>query len=236
MGWLWTSPTRDAEDEAKTSTSSPSSNAPSTPAVGLTEEQRLRIFGRPDSLSGVSQPTDPQRQPADKDIEAFLSSFESSTSPSKTTASTTAATSQPAATTSSQQPPSERLLPDGSVDISPSAMLPRTMSCRQAFDQAFYCQSLGGKFNDIYRFGKLQPCSEQWGAFWFCMRTRTFPGKEKEEQIAEYYRDREERWKKQWGSSEDVWEIREKGVERAFWRDPDGEGEGDGGERHEVRE
>jgi len=107
------------------------------------------------------------------------------------------------------------------LDISPEAMYPRSMSCRQAFDQAFYCQSLGGKFNDIYRYGALQSCSEQWNAFWFCMRVKSQGDDEKERAISEYYREREERKKKEKGSSEDVWEIRMQPVKKAFWRDPD---------------
>lgn len=102
------------------------------------------------------------------------------------------------------------------------------MSCRQAFDQAFYCQSLGGKFNDIYRFGHVKDCSEQWGAFWFCMRTRTYPAKEKEDSIRDYYEQRDARRRKEVGSSEKIWELREAPVERAFWRDPDAEDDGGG--------
>jgi hypothetical protein len=97
------------------------------------------------------------------------------------------------------------------------------MSCRQAFDQAFYCQSLGGKFNDIYRYGALESCSEQWGAFWFCMRVRQYADKDKQEVIKEFYKERDAKRQQQFGSSEDVWEIRTKGVERAFWKDPNAE-------------
>lgn len=95
------------------------------------------------------------------------------------------------------------------------------MSCRQAFDQAFYCQSLGGKFNDIYRYGALQSCSENWDAFWFCMRVRTLGEKEREKQISDFYRERDVKKKAAKGSSEDVWELRTVPVEKAFWRDPD---------------
>ena len=53
------------------------------------------------------------------------------------------------------------------------------------------------------------------------MRIRTLPGTEQEEKVKEYYRGRDEKRKKEWGSSEEVWDIRSKPVERAFWRDPD---------------
>ena len=55
------------------------------------------------------------------------------------------------------------------------------------------------------------------------MRTRTLPENEKEERIMEFYKAREEKRKAEHGSSEDVWEIRTRAVERAFWRDPDDE-------------
>ena len=42
----------------------------------------------------------------------------------------------------------------------------------------------------------------------------------------EHYKDRDERKRKVFGSSEDVWEVRTKAVQSAFQRDPDDE---DGG-------
>ena len=184
---------------------------PGPSGFGLTEEQRTRIFGK---SSGIQNADLSRDQKADRELETFLKSFEDPGTASSPTTNTQTATS-----------PEEEELPsrvnhDGTVNIHPTLLYPRTMSCRQAFDQAYYCQSLGGKFNDVYRFGTLRACSEQWGAFWFCMRTRTSPAREREAQIAEYYRDREERKKKQMGSSEDVWQLREVAVTRAFWRDP----------------
>ncbi|QIX02514.1 hypothetical protein AMS68_008031 [Peltaster fructicola] len=114
-----------------------------------------------------------------------------------------------------------RIYADGTIDIRPEVMHPRSMNCRQQFDQAFYCQSLGGKFNDIYRYGELKSCSEQWGAFWFCMRTRTLGEDAKAAQTMEYYQKRDDKKRQEFGSSEDVWDIRTRSVERAFWRDPD---------------
>jgi hypothetical protein len=85
------------------------------------------------------------------------------------------------------------------------------MSCRVSFDAAFYCNSFGGKFNDIYRYGSLKPCSEHWNKFWFCMRTRQWSKPQKEEAIREYYR-KIERKKYAEASSEDVWKSRERKV------------------------
>ncbi|KAK3629301.1 hypothetical protein LTR56_008785 [Elasticomyces elasticus] len=213
MGWLWSSSSPATAEEP---TQTPA--APKNP-IALSESQRQRIFGR----SPVSQSPSTQAK-ADADLEAFLKSFEPGAS--STTTSNNSTVAKPAEPEPEYEPPS-RLNPDGTLNIHPSALYPATMSCRQAFDQAFYCQSLGGKFNDIYRFGHLKDCSEQWGAFWFCMRTRTLPERGKEPQIREFYRLRDEKRKEvNGGDSENVWELRTKAVERAFGRDPDAEEDG----------
>ncbi|SMQ54581.1 unnamed protein product [Zymoseptoria tritici ST99CH_3D1] len=210
MGWLWGSST--GESAASGKDDDQGSN------VALTEEQRLRIFGRPSPTP--SSPSTPQTrdQQADADLEAFLKEIGASDQTSSTATTTTQ--------TAPQEPPKphfpSRVRPDGTLDISPQAIYPRTMSCRAAFDQAFYCQSIGGKFNDIYRYGHLRQCSEQWGAFWFCMRTRTLPAHEKEKAISEHYAMRDVERKKV-ANSEDVWELRTSAVERAFARDYDDE-------------
>jgi hypothetical protein len=209
MGWLWSS----SSEDATTSTDTNSKNTTRKLDLSLSTEQQSRIFGQPPQSPPTSKPSPSQQE--DKDMAAFLSSF--------TTADETITQRTAAKTAQIAQTGHERIRPDGTLDISPSSLYPRTMSCRQAFDQAFYCQSLGGKFNDIYRYGHLQSCSEQWGAFWFCMRTRTNGKETREAQIQEYYREREERRRKEWGSSESVWEMRTVPVERAFWRDPDKE-------------
>jgi hypothetical protein len=94
------------------------------------------------------------------------------------------------------------------------------MSCRQAFDDAFYCQSLGGQFNNVYRYGALRSCSEHWSQFWFCMRTRSKAEETKRREIQEWYRKKEEKYRVG-PSSEDVWEERNERVDRAFDWDPD---------------
>lgn len=185
----------------------------------MTEEQRQRIFGRPAALQESDQSRDVD---ADKELEAFLNSLSASDDPKAKSSGTTLPNTTPQP---EERTDHDRILPYGTLNISPAATYPRTMSCRQAFDQAFYCQSLGGKFNDIYRYGALQSCSEQWGAFWFCMRTKSLSEKERGRQIADYYAAREERKRKEFGSSEDVWEIRTRAVEKAFGKDPDAEDE-----------
>ncbi|KAF9700081.1 hypothetical protein EKO04_001270 [Ascochyta lentis] len=92
--------------------------------------------------------------------------------------------------------------------------LPRSMSCRAAFDSAFYCSSLGGHFNDIYRYGQLRSCSDHWNDFWFCMRTKnSYSGPEvKEQLIMERYAQKEKAVKEK-PNSEDVWTRRGPGEE-----------------------
>lgn len=113
-----------------------------------------------------------------------------------------------------------QIFEDGTIDIRPEVMHPQAMNCRQQFDQAFYCQSLGGKFNDIYRYGEFKSCSEQWGAFWFCMRTRTLDDDAKAAETTAFYADRDAKRKEKHGSSEDIWDLRTRSVQRAFWKDP----------------
>jgi hypothetical protein len=81
------------------------------------------------------------------------------------------------------------------------------MSCRQAFDSAFYCQSLGGKFNDIYRYGELKSCNDHWADFWFCMRIKSKAESVKKELIVERYKAKEDKIKST-PNSEDVWRAR----------------------------
>lgn len=212
MGWLWSSLSQsDADGMQKKAESSDERS------WNLTEEQRKRIFDKSGTIRDVDQSRDAQ---ADKELEAFLNSLSTDT-PSKQTATATTRPELETDVKPEERTNHDRILPDGSLNISPMALYPRSMSCRQAFDQAFYCQSLGGKFNDIYRFGKLQSCSEQWGAFWFCMRTKSLSQDEKERQIRDYYAAREERMKTEKGNSEDVWEIRTVPVKKAFWKSED---------------
>ncbi|KAI7484345.1 hypothetical protein KC351_g4530 [Hortaea werneckii] len=226
MGWLWSSSpspatsTHEQNQNEKDQNTAPNAE-PAHRSFALSEDQRSRIFGSAASRSD-SNTTGWTEKQSDTEIENWLNSFSATSSGSDGTKSAETSKTEPTSEPTPSTTPS-RYNEDGTLNISPAALAPRTMSCRQAFDAAFYCQSLGGKFNDVYRFGKVQDCSEHWGAFWFCMRNRTLPAKDTEEMIAQYYLDRDERRKKERGSSEDIWEIRTKGVERAFQRDPDAE-------------
>ncbi|KAL1624791.1 hypothetical protein SLS56_007591 [Neofusicoccum ribis] len=138
---------------------------------------------------------------ADPDLKAFLLELQTSVEPSAPTPSSSDAASD--------------------APAGPSAF-PTTMNCRQAFDEAFYCQSLGGQFNNIYRYGTLRSCSENWSDFWFCMRTKSYGKVEKAKVVGEHYRQKEAKYHTG-PSSEDVWEERKPGEElkNPFSRDPD---------------
>ena len=214
MGWWWSS------DSTTAPVAEPASSQP---------------IQTPTPVSPTPRET-PKKPSPDSDFEALFASFEK---PTTTTAPTNAAP-QPSViaqeiqhvTPAPKETPTHYVpSPSGSIeqqsaidaplDISPEALYPRQMSCRQAFDQAFYCQSLGGKFNDIYRYGELRSCSDNWNAFWFCMRIKTLPDREKEDRIKEFYQARDEQNKAEKGSSEKIWDLRTEPVTKAFWRDPD---------------
>ncbi|KAK3303964.1 uncharacterized protein B0T15DRAFT_535133 [Chaetomium strumarium] len=92
-------------------------------------------------------------------------------------------------------------------------LLPTTMSCRDAFDYAWYCHTPGSQWNAVYRYGSVRTCSELWDDFWFCMRTKSYSPEMRAEVIKAHYRAKEEA--KYGGgkpSSEDVWESREERV------------------------
>ena len=217
MGWLWGSST--------SASNATTNNSTTTEDWALSDEQKQRIFGKPRTAQNANESRNAK---ADRELEDLINSL---SYPDSKALSQRTDNSLPQPQPEPEHQPISRTNADGTLNIHPRALYPRTMSCRHAFDQAFYCASLGGKFKDIYRFGALQPCSEQWGAFWFCMRTKSYAPEEKERLIVEHYRQREERKRMGVGSSEDVWELRTKAVERAFQTDPDEE---DGG--HVVEE
>ncbi|KAI3399158.1 hypothetical protein diail_7527 [Diaporthe ilicicola] len=151
--------------------------------------------------SGSPTPPSPSPSPSEAD--------------STTTAQTTPlGTQAPAAagTLSSLSTPA----PETEPRLSPLAesLLPTTMDCEQAFNQAFYCQSLGGQWNNIYRYGGVRSCSENWDDFWFCMRVKGYQaGPVKDNMIREHYRKKH--LNKYGGgkpSSEDVWRERRERV------------------------
>jgi uncharacterized protein DUF3128 len=194
MGWLWS-------DSIPTS-SSPAAQDKNRPALAPEPPKA--------SPSPNASPQLPSRDElAEQELQSFLQELEADVKPSSSKYNRVP-----------RQPPTKSSIPstrnnDGEEPLS-EQLLPKTMSCRVAFDEAFYCNSFGGRFNDLYRYGNLRSCSENWDNFWFCMRTRGYSEKEKEAAIKEHYRKKETmKYAKALGkeSSEDVWKSREKKLE-----------------------
>jgi hypothetical protein len=162
------------------------------------------------STTSSSEQTIAKGRTPEEELAEFMPVFSDS---NKTSQTSTAPAPAPATTTQSSltspKNPSDSIAP-----------FPSTMSCRQAFDSAFYCQSLGGQFNNVYRYGSLKDCSIHWSEFWFCMRTKNKSEDVKAELIQEWYRKKEDKYKTG-PSSEDVWAERKVRLERAFDLDPD---------------
>ncbi|OKL59096.1 hypothetical protein UA08_05869 [Talaromyces atroroseus] len=148
------------------------------------------------------------QQQADNELRDFLKSLEPSSS----------------APPSSSQPNLSPSPPDQSHEtksISPDSLYPDTMSCRSAFDYAFFCQSFGGQWVNVYRYGELRSCSEHWENFWLCMKARGLRDDDaRKEMIRDHYRKKAIKYKTG-PSSEDVWEVRMEPLEGAFQGDFD---------------
>lgn len=199
MGWLWAS-------------SSPPK--PSTPAQD------------PNANQPKTAPNEPS---VDPEIQKFLELLAGDTAPkqksapqpnSSTTSTTSSSSSKPADDSSSSSWFSLKASRDRSEDLNPDApphdaiseaLLPTEMSCRQAFDLAWSCNSLGGQWNAVYRHGEMRSCSDQWDDFWFCMRTKSLVGEAKAQAVRQHYRNREHKKYHAPGrpSSEDIWQARE---------------------------
>ncbi|KAI1813490.1 hypothetical protein GGS20DRAFT_475496 [Poronia punctata] len=218
MGWLWSSGST-ANADANTSKSSntanttenrqsPPTKAPepaySDPEIAKFMSQIQAEFGSSSSSSGSdnNNKTTPTATSEQKPYSSSSSSsWWSSTSGSGNSTSSSRTASQPQ--TQRQEEGPARLDPVG------ESILPTTMSCRQAFDLAFHCNSLGGQWTAVYREGEARSCSELWDDFWFCMRARVYTGEVKEEAIRNHYRNKELR---KYGdgkpNSTDIWEPR----------------------------
>jgi hypothetical protein len=197
MGWLWTTPTHPPssvpvpEKNPQDSLQSAAPTPPSAPPSETSADASSKPLSR-DSL-------------AEQELYSFLKELEADTRPSSSKYDRIPRSPPPTTSKTSQTTSVPTLGPVS------EQLLPTTMSCRNAFDEAFYCNSFGGRFNDLYRYGTLRSCSENWNDFWFCMRTRGYGDREKEAAIKEHYRRKESaKYSKELGkeSSEDVWKSR----------------------------
>lgn len=102
--------------------------------------------------------------------------------------------------------------------IAPDSLYQDTMSCRQAFDYAFFCQSFGGQFVNVYRYGEMRSCSEHWDNFWLCMKTRGWSDELRRKTIRDHNRKKAIKYKTG-PSSEDIWDVRLEPARNAFQGD-----------------
>ncbi|KAL7958228.1 hypothetical protein V8C34DRAFT_283314 [Trichoderma compactum] len=203
MGWLWTSsPPKPPTDQ---STSSCSSHPPSQSTIPPPSST-------PTSSQAPNEPVDPE-------IQKLLDLFNKSEDTPKPSSSSSSASSSQSPSIisswlSSKLSSAPEAPPAPSLDPVSESLLPTDMSCRQAFDLAWSCNSLGGQWNAVYRHGEMRSCSHLWDDFWFCMRTKSYSGTLKENAVREHYRRKE--YEKYYApgsrSSEDVWQAREQKV------------------------
>ncbi|CAK7202293.1 hypothetical protein SEUCBS139899_005015 [Sporothrix eucalyptigena] len=223
MGWFWSSkpstgeaasssspaPSTPSQSDATTATSAPPSS--SSPASSSTAEDLVNDGGPENDpelrkfmamfQNGEIGLEDPRKAAAAADALSQPSKFASwkaawSASSPGESSSTTTENGEPFV-------PRERSLAE--------ATLPVSMSCRQAFDLAWACQSPAGQWRAVYRHGGVRPCSDLWDDFWFCMRVKGYAeGPLKEEAIRSHYRKKEidRYYLPGQSSSEDIWRSR----------------------------
>ncbi|RGP77320.1 early meiotic induction 1 [Fusarium longipes] len=205
MGWLWSS-SSSKEDK----TTAPVENTP--PTTSTTTSSTSTLTTTPSSNSDSN--TDPE-------LQKFLDLLETEKNKPTPTQDEQQSSSPLSWLSLKKSPRSTAPKPS---DIPPrdplaEALLPTDMSCRQAFDQAWSCNSMGGQFTAVYRYGEMRSCSEHWDDFWFCMRTNGYSAEQRERAIRDHYRAKEfTKYGPGKPSSEDVWESRgEKVPEGTFF-------------------
>lgn len=238
MGWLWGRSAPEKPAASQSSTEAPSAAQPQQSSASSPEtDPEITKFleelagelrnarNVTDQRSSSTQQPPSQQPPADASrtppaAPKTSSSWSSWWSGSSTTPPSPSE-ADPSVTSQAQSAATETLSsatpPTAEPRLSPLAesLLPTTMDCEQAFNQAFYCQSLGGQWNNIYRYGGVRSCSENWDDFWFCMRVKGYqPGPVKDDMIREHYRNKHlAKYGPGKPSSEDVWRERRERVE-----------------------
>ncbi|PWY65314.1 hypothetical protein BO70DRAFT_276994, partial [Aspergillus heteromorphus CBS 117.55] len=207
MGWWWNSSPKEGDSQA--SPSSGSSGSQPSPEISSSTPPQTQTPTPPLPPSSSPQPqprTLSREEQADAEWNKLVASLESDVNGQRHQQS-------PSATDPSS--PEPHASPSSIADDS---LYPDTMSCRSAFDYAFFCQSFGGQFVNVYRYGELRSCSEHWDNFWTCMKTRNFGDQQRKNAIRDHYRKKAVKYKTG-PSSEDVWDARTERVQNAFCGD-----------------
>ncbi|KAH8735084.1 hypothetical protein BGZ61DRAFT_443680, partial [Ilyonectria robusta] len=221
MAWLWASQTPAAKAPAPAdkesappspastsasisnpssspSSSNPSSSPSSSTTSNLSDDPEIQKFL--DLFDTKSQPINKasSQKPTDQSSSSISSWLSARSSPS-------GSASRAGAETLTEAPPGDALS---------ESLLPTDLSCRTAFDQAWACNSMGGQWNAIYRYGEMRSCSEHWDDFWFCMRIKSYGAEMRENVIRAHHRNKNyAKYGPGKPSSEDVWKSREEKVE-----------------------
>lgn len=197
MGWLWISdPSKEGQSGANASNSA-------SAKVAETSPQPQSAAPQPKSMSRDEQ--------AELELKNLLAEFQD-------TGDSKPKPSSPIENATSSQPETSVQTPEKTPSADPDSLYQDSMSCRSAFDYAFFCQSFGGQWVNVYRYGELRSCSELWGDFWLCMRSRSYPEEEKKEIFQNHNRKKAIKYKTG-PSSEDIWEVRAEPPKGAFQGD-----------------
>lgn len=198
MGWLWASSSAakqpGAADNNKPDAPTPKKQDPND----LTADPEIQKFL--DLFKGES--SDPKQPPNNGGSSSSTPQQQQQSSSSSGISSWLSLKASKTADETPNAPPHDRVS---------ESLLPTEMSCRQAFDLAWSCNSLGGQWNAVYRQGEMRSCSQHWDDFWFCMRTKSHTGETKARAVRQHYRNKEHAkyYAPGMRSSEDIWEVRE---------------------------
>lgn len=162
----------------------------------------------PSSVPPLDRPTMSREEQASAELAEFLKEIqiETSTANSQNSQSSNSGAAKFTRISGSSTTPE---------DITPDSLYPTEMSCRSALDYAMFCQSFGGQWVNIYRYGTFRSCSNHWSDFWLCMRTRQWDEKDRRKAINDHYKAKSIKYKTG-PSSEDIWEVRTEPVRDAF--------------------
>lgn len=201
MGWLWASPSPPKPPASGQASQAP---APTPPSSSTAQSTDSDIDPEIQKFIALFQSDGKQEEPAAPEP------AQASSAQSKSTPSSSSWFSLKSSPNSPSQTNNRKITPPVDPNSVSESLLPTEMSCRQAFDMAFHCQSVGGQWNSIYRYGTMRSCSEHWEDFWFCMRIKGYTGKMKEEAIKAHYRQKEhDKYGDGKPNSEDVWQARQ---------------------------
>ena len=188
MGWLWTSQ---------------APQIPTKPTESVDDGNINLQEAPPAAISDAVKRTLSREEQADEDLAVMIKEFQQEAN----TKSDERAKSRESGVLSHTTP-----LPE---DISPDSLYPSTIHCQSAFDYAMFCQSFGGQFVNVYRYGSFRSCAPLWSDFWLCMRTRQWDEKDRAKAIRERHREKAIKFKTG-PSSEEIWQVRSEPVRDAF--------------------